>query len=156
MKHKALPQLLCSISFLSSLSNYIWGLFFLVKYAYNTSSFPIPHCVDKIISLYHVWGDQRQAKHIAEPTVCLVGTLRSLWGQKLVILLVICKRYMKQRRAEHEVLFIAGSLMGPSMERRCQEQDDLGAHLSCWKQADEIKTVVSICAHSARSTGKSQ
>lgn len=85
--------------FLSSLSNYMWWPFFLMKYAYNTSSLPISHCMDKIISLYHVWGDQWQAKPIAEPTMCLVGTLRSLWGQQLVIWLVICKRYMKHSQA---------------------------------------------------------
>jgi len=50
-----------------------------MKYAYNTFSLPISHCmVEMIISLYLVCGDQWQAKHIAEPTMSLEGTLRSL------------------------------------------------------------------------------
>lgn len=146
--------------FLSSLNNYIWGLFFslfFMKYAYNTFSLPISHCMDKIISLYHVWGDQWQAKHIAEPTMCLVGTLRILWGQQLVIWLVICKRCMKHSQASRgwSVVYCRkfdGSFHG----ERCQKQDDLGAHQSCWKQADEIKIVVSIWGHAARIIGKSQ
>lgn len=124
---------------------------FFMKYAYNTSSLPIPHCVDKIISLYHVWGDQWQAKHIAEPTTCLVGTLRSLWGQQLVIWLVICKRYMKHSQVSRAWSVVyCWEFDGSFHRERCQKQDGLGAHQSCWKQADEIKKNVSICAHAAR------
>lgn len=140
--------------FLSSLSNYIRGLF-LMKYAYSTSSFPISHCMAKIVSLYHVCGDQWQAKHIAEPTMLLEGTLRSLWGQQLVIWLVICRRYMKysQESRGWSVVYCRkfyGSLHG----ERCYKQDNLGTCKSCWKQADEIKTVVSVCAHTTEKPGR--
>lgn len=46
-----------------------------MKYAYNTPSLSNSHCMDKIIPLYHVCGDQW---HIAEPTMPLEDTLRSL------------------------------------------------------------------------------
>ena len=113
---------------LSSLSNYFWGLFWWNMLTIHPPPPPISHCMDKIISFYHVLGDQCQAKHIAEPSMSLEGTLRSLWGQQLVICLVIRRVPYVERRIRSRITL---GFTGPAGNRQMRWKP-LSVYVCIW------------------------
>lgn len=104
------------------------------------SSLPISHGMDKIISLYHVCRDQWKAEHTAEPIMSWEGTLRSLWIQHLSFDWPFAEDiWIIVRRAENDLLFIAGNFMGPSMERGVRGRITLGLIGPAGKKQMQLK-----------------